>query len=317
MLRILSIDGGGIKGAFPAALLAHLEESLNTPIADYFDLIAGTSTGGIIALGLGLGLSPSEMLKFYQGEGSTIFPASQSMGARVKHYVATKYSGDPLQRCLSSAFGDRVLGESTKRLVIPSFSALTGRIYVYKTPHDPRFESDWRRTAVEVAMATAAAPSYFPPYISPSYIAHLDGGMWANNPTSNAVVEAIGILKADPQDIRVLSLGCTCTAQSFVLKNAGLWGWRKKALEASFSGQSFGSMGAAAVLIGHPNIQRIDPTVEANRFSLDDNRHVSELVGMAREHAREELTKFRQLFDHGPVDPFQPFHGPNSRVPHS
>jgi patatin-like phospholipase/acyl hydrolase len=116
MLRILSIDGGGIKGAFPAALLAHLEESLKTPIVDYFDLIAGTSTGGIIALGLGLGLSPSEMLKFYEGQGSTIFPASQSLSTRAKHYITTKYSGDALQKCLTSAFGNRVLGESTKRL---------------------------------------------------------------------------------------------------------------------------------------------------------------------------------------------------------
>jgi len=310
MFRILSIDGGGIKGAFPAAFLLQLEECLGEPIANYFDLIAGTSTGGIIALGLGLGLSVAEILDFYKSQGSTIFPSSQRALTRMGHYFATKFSGDPLQKCLTTAFGKKLLGESSKRLVIPSFSALTGKIYVYKTPHDKRFESDWRKSAVDVAMATSAAPSYFPPFVNSSYIAHLDGGMWANNPTGNAVVEAIGILGVEREEIRVLSLGCTCVAQSFALKNAGLIGWRKKALDASFSGQSFGSMGIAAVLVGHKNIQRVDPVVESGKYALDDIRYVDELIGLARECAREELPKFRVLFDHGKAEAFVPFHGP-------
>lgn len=312
MFRILSIDGGGIKGAFPAAFLCALQERLSLSIADHFDLIAGTSTGGIIALGLGLGLSPLEILRFYTASGTTIFPASQRWSTRIKHYFKTKYSSDPLEEVLKTAFGDCLLGHSRQRLVIPSFSALTGKIYVYKTPHDLRFESDWRRSAVEVAMATSAAPSYFPPYVAPNYIAHLDGGMWANNPTGNAVAEAIGILKVNPTDIRVLSLGCTCTAQSFVLRNAGLLGWRKKALDASFSGQSFGSMGIAALLVGHANIQRVDPTVEEGRFSLDNSSLVAELEGRARESAREELPRFRIMFDHGSAPSFKPLYGPLS-----
>lgn len=315
MFRILSIDGGGIKGTFPAAFLTALQESLAAPVTDYFDLIAGTSTGGILAIGLGLGLAPAELLAFYKRHGKAIFPGSQSWASRLRHYRVTKYSGDPLKQALESAFGEKILGQSRKRLVIPSFSALSGRIYVYKTPHHPRFESDWPKTAVDVAMATSAAPSYFPPYINPAYIAHLDGGLWANNPTGNAVVEAIGILGADPKQIRILSLGCTCVSQSFALKNAGMWGWRKKALAASFSGQSFGSMGVAAVLIGHPNIQRVDPIVAEGRFSLDDPSLVDELEGRARESAREELPRFRELLDHGPTDPFVPYHGPLARRP--
>jgi patatin-like phospholipase/acyl hydrolase len=310
MFRVLSTDGGGIKGAFPAAFLTALQDHLQSPIVDYFDLIAGTSTGGIIALGLGLGLAPSEILNFYKRYGMEIFPGSQKWTSRLRHYRATKYSGDPLKRALENVFAEKVLGQSTKRLLIPSFSALSGKIYVYKTAHHRRFESDWSKTAVDVAMATSAAPSYFPPYINPAYIAHLDGGLWANNPTGNAVVEAIGVLGVDPGQIRVLSLGCTCVSQSFALKNAGMWGWRKKALDASFSGQSFGSMGIAAVLIGHPNIQRVDPTVEEGRFSLDNPALLKELEGRARECAREELPRFRELLDHGAAEHFVPFHGP-------
>jgi len=313
MFRILSIDGGGIKGVFPAAFLSELEEVLLTPIADYFDLIAGTSTGGIIALGLGLGMAPYEMLQFYKQYGTAIFPGSQSWGSRLRHYVATKYSSDPLKQALENVFGEKVLGESSKRLIIPSFSALSGRICVYKTPHHPRFESDWSKPAVDIAMATSAAPTYFPSYIGPTNIAHLDGGLWANNPTGNAVVEAIGILEADPKQIRVLSLGCTCVSQSFVMKTAGMWGWRKKALDASFAGQSFGSLGIAALLIGHPSIQRVDPIVEEGRFSLDNATLMDELEGLAREHAREQLPHFRRLFDHGLTEPFVPFYGPRAK----
>ena len=137
-------------------------------------------------------------------------------------------------------------------------------------------------------MATSAAPSYFPPYIAPNYIAHLDGGIWANNPTGSAVAEAVGILRVNPAQIRVLSLGCTCTAQSFVLQNVGMLAWRKKALDAAFIGQSFGSMGIAASLVGHSNIQRVDPTVEDGRFSLDDN-----IVGESGTGKTSVLASFR------------------------
>lgn len=216
MFRILSIDGGGIKGVFPAAFLAAIEEALGSPIGAHFDLIAGTSTGGIIALGLGLGLSPKQILEFYRINGPSIFPRSQNILSRLKHYYRSKYEPAPLESALRQAFRDRLLGESHTRLIIPSFSARSGKIYIYKTPHHHRFESDWRMPAVEVAMATAAAPSYFPPYISSGYVAHLDGGMWANNPTGNAVVEAVGCLGASPKDIRVLSLGCLTLADACV-----------------------------------------------------------------------------------------------------
>jgi hypothetical protein len=88
--------------------------------------------------------------------------------------------------------------------------------------------------------------------------------------------------------------------------------WRKKAIDASFSGQSFGSMGIAALLVGHTNIQRVDPTVEEGRFSLDNSGLVAELEGRARESAREQLPKFRMMFDHGTAPSFKPLYGPLS-----
>src|ERR1700719_2961856 len=88
--RILSLDGGGIRGVFPAALLARLEEHLDHPIGSYFDLIAGTSTGGIIAIGLGLGIPAREILKLYVEEGPTIF--DQHHGA-IENWVRRNLRG--------------------------------------------------------------------------------------------------------------------------------------------------------------------------------------------------------------------------------
>jgi hypothetical protein len=228
--------------------------------------------------------------------------------AKTKHYFINKYSADQLKKVLEATFQEKLLGDSKKRLIIPSFSALTGKPYVFKTAHHQRFESDWRRLAVDVAMATSAAPTYFPAFVTQDFIPHLDGGIWANNPTGHSVVEAIGVLDANPTDVRVLSLGCTCEPQNFDLKRAGLWGWRTKALAATFSGQSFGSMGIATTLAGTKNIQRVDPVVKDGRFSLDNPRLVDELEGRGTECAREELTRFRDLFDHGRAEPFTPLY---------
>src|SRR6185437_16192569 len=106
--RILAIDGGGIKGAFPAAFLARVEEELGEPIVDYFDLIAGTSTGGIIALGLGLGLSAKEILNLYVENGRRIFP--HTFGLALPGVFRAKYAKAALPEVLQEVFGNRLLG---------------------------------------------------------------------------------------------------------------------------------------------------------------------------------------------------------------
>jgi patatin-like phospholipase/acyl hydrolase len=98
---------------------------------------------------------------------------------------------------------------SQVRLLIPSFDANKADIHIYKTAHSERLMMDCRVEAVEGAMATAAAPTYFPAYDSKTNIAFVDGGLWGNNPVALAVVEAITLLGQDPDNIDVLSLGCT------------------------------------------------------------------------------------------------------------
>ena len=295
MFRILSIDGGGIKGVFPASFLAALEEDLPAPISTYFDLIAGTSTGGIIALGFGLGLTAKQLLDFYVSKGPAIFPSSSTSGW-LRHWVAPKYSQEPLRIALNKAIGGKLLGDSRHRLLVPSLNAATGEIYIYKTRHHEKLKTDWKVSAVEVALATSAAPSYFPVHSSINSIPFIDGGIWANNPTGLAAVEAVTLLAQRPEDVRILSLGCTYCPVDLRPRFEGKLGWAKKALEAAMSGQAGGSMGTACMIVGHPNVIRINPAVDGKLGSLDRIKSISDLKGLGYSEARQHKPALEPVF---------------------
>ena len=310
MRRILSIDGGGIKGVFPGSFLATLEESLGQPIATYFDLIVGTSTGGIIALGLGLGLSARDVLSFYEEHGPSIFRGSRTVRA-LRQIGISKYNSNPLREALRTVFGDRKLGESMRRLVVPSCNLDTGEVHIWKTSHHPRLERDYTASVVEVALSTAAAPTYFPTHRSSAGIPLVDGGMWANNPVGIALVEATGILEWPRDSLRVLSLGCTTTPLSTgVLRNRALgWlFWRMKVTEVLMAAQSSGALGMATHLIGdRNNLVRISPTV-SEAFTLDNVREIRSLKGLGDSEARKALPFLRPMFFAHPADEFVPHH---------
>ncbi|MGW4533763.1 CBASS cGAMP-activated phospholipase [Nocardia sp. NPDC004340] len=306
--KILCIDGGGIKGVFPAAFLADVEEKLDRPIVDYFDLIVGTSTGGIIALGLGLGLSVKEILGFYEQRGPEIFRGNRSVGL-VRWLGAAKYNPKPLIAALEDVFGDRVLGESKTRLVIPSLDLETGQVHVKKTAHHPRFERDYLERAVDVALATAAAPTYFPTHRSQAGVPLIDGGMWANNPMGTAAVEALGVLDWSKGDVRLLSVGCTdspLNAGANRKSRLGLNYWATRLVSVMMAGQSSGSIGAAMLLLGHDNVKRISPIVNNGRFKLDRTSDIEALRALGASEARTQLPLIREMFFTQAAEPFVP-----------
>jgi hypothetical protein len=310
--RILCIDGGGIKGVFPASFLATIEESIGRPVADYFDLIVGTSTGGIIAVGLGLGLTAREVLGFYEENGPTIFNGNRKLRA-FRWLVRAKYTPTSLQQSLTKVFGDRRLGESKKRLVVPSFNIDTGEVHIWKTAHHPRLERDYRHTVVEVALSTAAAPTYFPAHRSKSGTPLIDGGVWANNPVAIAVVEAIGILGWQSADLRILSIGCT-TAPLDVdwgrKHSLGVLGWAWKLVDVLITAQSTSAMGMAIHLLpNRDHLVRISPAVGKNRFDLDDVGEIPSLRGLGDFEGRKALPQLRPMFFETPApDDFVPYH---------
>lgn len=308
--RILAIDGGGIKGVFPASFLATVEDTINDKIANYFDLIVGTSTGGIIALGLGLGLSAQEILAFYENSGPSIFKGNRLL-RWLRRLGVSKYSKDPLEKALRSCFGEKKLGDSKKRLVIPSLNLENGEVYIYKTAHHPRLERDFKEKVVDVALATASAPTYFPTHRSPKGTPLIDGGMWANNPVGVSVVEAIAVLDWPCDSLKILSLGTTTEPLNVKWGRRiplGLSYWAPKLLDVFMHGQSHGSLGTANLLAGHENVIRIDPVMHRRKFNLDGTKEIPSLKGLGVSEARQALPELRKIFLDKPVEPFDAFH---------
>lgn len=205
--QILALDEGAIKGIFSAAMLAHIEDDLKTNIVDHFDLIVGTSTGGIIALGLGMDLSAKEILEFYIKHGRKII--LNNYFAKFKQLFRNKYSNKELKNALIDCFGQDILGSSDKRLVIPSYNIDESSVYIFKTPHHDKFKRDYKVPIWKVAMATSAAPTYFPVFKDMDHIRLIDGGIWANNPLMVGIAEAVKFLDIPLDSIHILSLGTT------------------------------------------------------------------------------------------------------------
>lgn len=318
MKRILTIDGGGIRGIFPAAFLANLEKDLEYPIGRYFDLISGTSTGGIIAIGLALGMTAAEILKLYEDKGPAIFaqtrlglPAWLAGRYRFGRWLfwGPKYSAAPLHEALIEVLGERRLGEARTRLMIPAWHPKTQGVYIFKTAHHPRFQTDYLELAVDAAMATAAAPTYFAQHMTANDVGLVDGGLWANNPTGIAVVEAISTLGWPAEDLKVLSIGCLEDIK--VVRKA--YGAARLAPQlASFfmAGQSHGSLDIAHILTGDPHerkaIYRISQPVPDGFYTLDNTRRIRDLKDRAFAEARTQKPILQPQFFSDPAEEFVP-----------
>jgi uncharacterized protein len=300
--QILSLDGGGIKGLFSAAILAAVEADLNISIADHFDLIVGTSTGGIIALGLGLGLHPQQVVDFYVNDGPSIFQ-NWFKSRNLTHWFYRKFSQRPLQVALQrhATLREKIFGDSYKRLVIASYNLGDDDVYLFKTPHHERLTRDWRLPAWKVALATSAAPTYFPSCRHIDHIRHIDGGIWANNPTMIGIVEAVSMLNVPLEKIHVLSLG---TSDPIVKRPRFLdWGgklvWANHAVGIVMRGQSLGTQKQALHLLGSDNVTRLDPKVPNGLFALDAPGRKEELMAKAAHESRIAMPDIKKKFlDH-------------------
>jgi uncharacterized protein len=311
-LQILALDGGGIRGLFSAAVLAKLEQKCQTVITDHFDLITGSSTGGIIAIGLGLRMRPRQIVDFYVNHGPHIF------GNRLRwrwflQWVRRKFPQERLREalCDAKAFGLQTLGQSFKRLVIPSYNLGADKVRIFKTPHHERLRTDWRIPAWQVALATSAAPTYFPACQHIENTRLIDGGVWANNPSMVGVVEATSMLGASIGDIKVFSIGTTDSRKNRAreLNAGGILQWlrRKDVLEVFMRGQSIGVNGQVEHLIGKDRFFRIDPVVPNGLHGLD-KLTLDELLADAEDAALEFGPTFSNQFMAHKAAEFRPTH---------
>lgn len=297
--QILSLDGGGIKGLFSAAVLAAIEEDLGERITDHFDLIAGTSTGGLIAVGLGLGLRPREIVEFYLREGPSVFPTRLAWKP-LQQWVYRKFSSAPLEAALKRCFKDKHFGDSTKRLVIPSYNLSVDDVYIFRTAHHERLRRDYKVPAWKVAMATSAAPTFFSAVRTVDNTRLVDGGVWANNPAMVALVEAYGVLNVPIEQIAMLSIGTSSavTQRKSRLDEGGILSWvtENTVVDIIMRGQSIGATNQAKFLLSEERFERLNPEVPPNEFSLDGVHKADDLIGKASHYSRVFTPRYQQKF---------------------
>jgi predicted acylesterase/phospholipase RssA len=231
LVRILAIDGGGLRAVIPARLLAHLEEVTGKPVCELFDFVGGTASGGLLALGLAARddedpsrprFTAREMLRRYREDGPVLFQRSLSQVLRtVDNWLGPKYPPEPLERVLREQFGETRLHEALVPVMVTSYDTDAAEPYLFKS---------WRRHADgysgpdpqddyfiwEAARATTASPTYFPPFRleSPSGAKAkclIDGGLYANNPAMALLAEAVDVREGrgamHMRDVVVVSLG--------------------------------------------------------------------------------------------------------------
>lgn len=254
VFKILSIDGGGIKGLYSASVLARLEEKTGKKIGDHFDMICGTSTGGLIALALSIGIPAQNIADLYYEKGRTIFPISEIQSIRyfqrkwqfLKQLLwRGKFSANPLTEILDEMFGDITMGDANNLLCIPSYNLIKGMPRIFKFPHkEGNYFMDKDIKMVDVALATAAAPTYFPIHEHRN-ILYADGGLWANNPALCGLLEAlmffVGPEKAS-NTFSILSISGVTQPSGWAStskRNRSFRHWGNKLFQASMDGQAY------------------------------------------------------------------------------
>jgi patatin-like phospholipase/acyl hydrolase len=295
--NILSLDGGGIRGLLSCKLLERLER-LYPGYLEKVNLFAGTSTGGILALGLAAGLSPAEIGDLYQKDGIRIFSKNiwDKIGD-IDRLYHPDYKNSALEEALNAKFGDLRLGDLKKKVLISSFRLDSGSVtkmgvrswkpkFFQNFDDDP---SDCDQKVVDVALRTSAAPTYFPVYQG-----FADGGLVANNPSMCAVAQALdkNTGKQKLGRITVLSIG-TGVLPKYVSGFNEDWGylqWAPHLITILIDGVSGVADYQCKQILG-PRYLRLDVLFDRD-ISLDNVDEMPYLVQLADREEIEETKKW-------------------------
>ena len=330
--RVLSIDGGGMRGVYATTYLSMLARNAaerrslgDVDIGKAFNLIVGTSTGGIIACGLAAGIGPTQLTELYRINGSKIFPVKipNSFGLELVRqlFVRPRYLASgaaAFERVLEETFGDWTLGdvyeERSIALAVPAIEMYTHRSWVFRTPHsvESSLNEHDRFRLVDVCLATSAAPLYrsMAPVVDPQDSKHryvfVDGGLWANNPVLVGMVEALSMTR-EGDEIEIFSLGtCQCPPGEHidvrhVHRSMREWKFGGEAMVVSLDAQEYGYDLMAKALSRHVNrrcrvvrFPRSDvPVAMASDLGLDETseRSMEILVAQAHRDAALALKK--------------------------
>jgi uncharacterized protein len=238
--KILALDGGGIRGVVTARILQSIQEQIGQPLNQYFDLIAGTSTGSILAAGIVLGKKPQQLVDIYKSRGKEIFHASWLRKNITRFVFGSKYSNVGLIRVLKEYLSDELsLSEASNKskaeLLILAYDTLyrNTTFFTSRSPEQNRWFNQMKLW--EVCASSASAPTFFPPYefrwIDPNdpqktewKFPHVDGGVSANCPALSALTYATNVRNVNIENISVLSIGTGRTTQPLEYQQISKWG---------------------------------------------------------------------------------------------
>jgi uncharacterized protein len=219
--HVLALSGGGYRALYTATVLSELEAALGRPIASHFDLICGTSAGGLLALGLAAEIPAVQLKALFEDQGHRIFNTRSLLRRIFGFWLTAKHASNGLRSVLTERFQSMTLGELKHRVLIPAVNYSTGRGQFFKSPHHESFELDHRMKLVDVALATSAAPIYFPLSRNERGV-FADGGLVGNAPGLFGLHEVRTFLTPNQQArVRVLAIG-TMTIGATVRGGASL-----------------------------------------------------------------------------------------------
>ena len=323
--HVLALSGGGIRGLHAARILEMLEAHFGAPVAQRFDLICGTSVGGILAIGLALERPASSLRELLEKRGPEVF--GRSLKRRLLPLLYAKHSDEGMRRELEALFGEATLGNLLHPVVIPAVDASAGVAVMFKTPHHPELKVDHTRSLVHVALATTAAPTYFPIFRSPDSRLFVDGGLVANAPGLCGLHEAEVFFNQAPRNVRILSIGTASVGRNVRSRkrnrglDLGILGWGSRVFDLTVSAQE----SLVHSLLRHrckDSYVLIDSKVDTER-SRDIRRldqatrpAVETLLAAAAKAGQEFLGTggFAEFSNHRPTaHPF--YYGPHARSP--
>ena len=304
MITILSIDGGGIRGVIPAVILAELERQTGLPVCRLFDFVAGTSTGGLITAMLvcpGTGSAPkytaAQVLSAYLELGGAVFRRSPIRAAATLGGLAgPRYSARSLEHYLKKYLGQARLGSALTNLLIPAYDMHSAEPWFFKSTFAEGRRSEMDNPMLwQVARATSAAPTFFPPFPMGGEHCFIDGGVFANNPALCAYAEMRAL---QPHESRcfVLSLGTGLCEQNYSCADVQHWGtlrWVPPLLGAMMNGSNATVNYQMLTLVGADNYLRIQPTIPTDLTNIDDAdpKNLSQLLEVANKELQKRATE--------------------------
>lgn len=313
---ILAIDGGGFRGLFAAHLLKRMEEVWQLDWRSRFHLLAGTSTGAILAAGLACGKTAVQLADFYEKHGKAIFAPRLRVSSDFLQLFTSRYSNRKLKTRLEEMLGEMTLGQVKIPLILPSVDIGNGCVHVLKSKYNDGFVRDTNVRVSDAVLASCSAPTYFDPVVVDNKYQLADGGLWANNPSLVAAIDAHYRLKIPLKRVRVLSVG-TGKSNVFYPRSQGKWkdrllswqGWglltrwqRSEFINFIFNLQSESAHNMLCLLMGESTLDSdkvFRLTFESDQpLSLDDVRKQDDWIAKADyifAHQSQKIAEFLSI----------------------